>query len=233
MTWTVADVMTREVVVVEPDEDFKTCVRLLRSNRISALPVVERDSRRLVGVVSESDLLAKEREREVRRPFLGIRWEGDVAAAGRTAGDVMTSPAICVSSTATIPQAARLMYREAVKRLPVVDARGDVVGVVSRSDLLKTFLRGDESIQQDIAEEVLRKALSIDPGTVGIAVDRGVVRLTGNVETRSLADLVARMVERVEGTVAVENQLGWRLDDTKLRVDLPPGALQLSARERG
>ncbi|HET9780896.1 MAG TPA: CBS domain-containing protein [Candidatus Dormibacteraeota bacterium] len=231
MSWTVADVMTREVVVVEPDEDFKTCARLLRSNRISALPVVEPRSRRVVGVVSESDLLAKERRRGAKPPFLGLRWEDD-GSGGRTAGDVMTSSAVCVSVTATIPEAARLMYREGVKRLPVIDAKGDLVGIVSRSDLLKTFLRSDESIKEDIAEDVLRNSLSIDPRTVGVEVDRGVVRLSGTIESRSLVALVERMVARVEGTVAVENKLGYRFDDARIRVEEPPGSLQLSAQER-
>ncbi|HUY73951.1 MAG TPA: CBS domain-containing protein [Candidatus Dormibacteraeota bacterium] len=231
MSWTVSDVMTKDVVSVGPEEDFKTVARLMHLHEVSALPVVDQDGK-LVGIVSESDLLAKERERGANRPLLGLRWNEDNLAAARTAGDVMTSPAICIAPDATIPEAARLMYREAVKRLPVIDHNGDLQGIVSRADLLKTFTRSDESIRRDIIEEVLKKSLSIEPRAVRVDVFNGLVRLTGEVESKSLATLVVRMVERVEGTVAVDSKLTSRLDDSKIHVDPPARALQLSADER-
>jgi len=231
MSWTVSDVMTRDVVAVGPDEDFKTVARLMHLHEVSALPVVDPEGK-LVGIISESDLLAKERERGTNRPVLGLRMGEDNLATARTAGDVMTSPAICISPEASIPEAARLMYREAVKRLPVIDHNGDLQGIVSRADLLKTFTRSDESIRRDIIEEVLKKSLSIEPRTVRVDVLNGLVRLSGEVETRSLARLITRMVERIEGTVAVDSQLTGRLDDSKVHVDPPQRALQLSADER-
>ncbi len=231
MSWTVADVMTEDVVAVGPDEDFKTVARLMHLHEVSALPVVDHDGK-LVGIVSESDLLAKERERGANRPLLGLRWHEDNLAAARRAGDVMTSPAICIAPDASIPEAARLMYREAVKRLPVIDQTGDLLGIVSRADLLKTFTRSDESIRRDIIADVLKKSLSIDPRTVRVDVLNGLVRLSGEVESKSLATLVVKMVERVEGTVAVDSKLTSRLDDSKVHVDQPEGALQLSADER-
>jgi len=223
--------MTRDVVAVGPDEDFKTVARLMHLHEVSALPVVDPEGK-LVGIISESDLLAKERERGTNRPMLGLRRSEDNLAAARTAGDVMTSPAICISPEASIPEAARLMYREAVKRLPVIDHKGDLQGIVSRADLLKTFTRSDESIRRDIIEEVLKKSLSIEPRTVRVDVLNGLVRLSGEVETKSLARLITRMVERIEGTVAVDSQLTGRLDDSKVHVDPPQRALQLSADER-
>jgi|SRR5579864_138944 len=231
MSWTVADVMTKDVVVVGPDEDFKTCVRLMNLHEVSALPVVDRDGK-VIGVVSESDLLAKERERGVKRPLLGIRWVGDDRAGGRTAADTMTSPAICIRPTASIPEAARLMHREAVKRLPVVDEAGMVIGVVSRADLLKTFTRSDESIRRDVVDDVIEKTLFIDPKTVRIEVVNGLVRLSGELESKSLCDLVLRMAGRIEGTVGVESHLTYRLDDSRLHVESPSRSLQLSADER-
>ncbi|HYL08865.1 MAG TPA: CBS domain-containing protein [Candidatus Udaeobacter sp.] len=231
MKWSVANVMTRGVVVVGPDTDFKTCVRQMQEHQVSALPVVD-SGRRLVGIVSEADLLAKERRRGERRPLLGIRWEDDGAAAGRTAGEVMTSPAICISPEASIPEAARLMYREAVKRLPVVDAKGVVVGIVSRADLLKTFTRSDEAIRHDVVSDVITRALFLDPKSLHVEVVSGIVKLSGELETRSLCNLLVEMVGRIEGTVAVESKLTWRLDDSKLRVEKPPRSLQLSADER-
>lgn len=232
VSWTVADVMTKSVAVVRPDTDFKTCVRLLRANRISALPVVDQAGGQVLGIVSESDLLAKERGRGENPPFLGIRWQGGSTAEGRTAGDVMTTPAICIRPSAAIPEAARLMHREAVRRLPVIDANGKLIGIVTRTDLLKTFMRSDESIESDIVDNVLKKALFIDPKAVTVEVRDGLVRLGGELETKSLCDLVVRMVQRVEGTVGVESSLSYRLDDGRLRLEAPAGALRLSAQER-
>ena len=231
MRWTVADVMTRNVVVVRPDTDFKTCAVRMKEHHVSALPVVDQD-RKLVGIVSEADLLAKERRRGERRRLLGTPREEQGPAVGRTAGDVMSAPAICIAPDASIPQAARLMYREAVKRLPVVDAGGVVVGIVSRADLLKTYVRGDDAIKADIVGDVITRALFLDPGSVDVEVSNGVVKLSGELETRSLGRLLVEMAQRVEGTVAVESKLTWRFDDSRLRVEKPPRSLQLSADER-
>lgn len=230
MTWTVADVMTKEVVTVEFMADFKDCVNLMRAHRVSALPVVA-EGNRLIGIVSEADLLAKEEDRERNRSSV-MSSRRRRRAVARTAGSVMTAPAIAIGPSTTVPEAARTMHRERVKHLPVVDVEGRVVGIVSRSDLLKTFVRGDEEISRDIEEKVLRRMLFIDPRSVSIHVSHGVVRLTGEVETRSLAELVAQQVARVEGTVAVDSRLKFRLDDSTLRVGPPPGSLQLSASER-
>jgi CBS-domain-containing membrane protein len=230
MTWTVADVMTTSVVTVEPQTDFKTCVRKMSAHQVSALPVVDYD-RRLVGVVSESDLLAKERERDLG-PTLWNRVSGDVQAEGRTAAEVMTSPAICVSPTASIPEAARLMYREAVKRLPVVNEAGFLVGIVSRADLLKTFTRSDESIWRDIVDNVVKGALMIDPKSVKVEVVNGLVRLSGKLESKSLCRMLVRMVERVEGTVGVDSRLTFLFDDSHLKVEQPAQALHYTADQR-
>lgn len=223
--------MTRDVVVVEADDDFKTCVRLLNRHRISALPVVQRGTRRLVGVVSESDLLAKERERGMRPSFLAGRWIVEQGAAS-TAGELMTAPPITVGAASALPDAARLMYRKGVRRLPVVDAANNVIGIVSRADLLKPFIRSDESIRTDVVDDLLLKSLSIDPRTVDVTVDRGLVKIAGELETSSLAELVVRMIGRIEGTVGVESRLTYRFDDSRLHVEGPAGALQLSAQER-
>jgi CBS-domain-containing membrane protein len=230
MSWTVADVMTKDVVYVGPDEDFKSCAKLLRIHDISALPVVDAAGK-LIGVVSESDLLAKERERGAK-PTFGARWIGDPIASAKTAGEVMTSPAISIGPKATIPEAARLMYREAVKRLPVVDDEGVVVGIVSRADLLKTFTRSDESIHRDITDNIIKKALFIDPRDVRVVVTNGHVRLIGELETKSLCGLLIQMVGRVEGTVGLTSELTYKLNDTHLGVEPPPRSLQLSADER-
>jgi CBS domain-containing protein len=133
---------------------------------------------------------------------------------------------------ATLAEAARLMHKRGVKRLPVVDAAGRLVGIVSRHDLLKAFLRGDDSIRREICEDVLENALWIEPDSVEVTVRDGVVTLVGELETRSLVGLVDRLVGAVEGVVAVDPRLAFRFDDTNAKPQLPPMALQLSAGER-
>jgi CBS domain-containing protein len=227
MPWTVGDVMTTEVVTVDVNTDFKTCVDMLRANRISAMPVVDVDF--VLGIVSEFDLLLKE---EGRDPFAHLKRRQSSQANARTAGDMMTHPALCIGSGASIADAARLMHKRAVKRLPVVDAHGRLVGIVSRHDLLKSFLRSDESIRREVADDLLARALWIDPGAVTVSVQDGVVAVAGELETKSLADLVTRLAGSVDGVVGVDSRLGFRLDDTHIKASLPPMALQLSATER-
>jgi len=230
MSWNVSDVMTKDVVVVGPDEDFKGCAKLLQVHGISALPVVEAGT--LIGIVSEADLLAMERERDAPHAPSVRRKGGEPVSGARMARDVMTSPAIFIRASASIPEAARLMYRESVKRLPVLDEQGALVGIVSRADLLKTFTRSDESIHRDVSENIVKKALFIDPRAVRVVVTNGYVRLMGELETRSLCLMLEQMVQRVEGTVGVTNELTFKLDDSHLRVDIPPRSLQLAADER-
>lgn len=227
MPWTVGDVMTKAVITVGPEADFKTCVDLLRGHRISAMPVVDGDF--VLGIVSEFDLLLKE---EGRDPFTHLKRRHSAQAKARTAGDVMTHPALCIGPGASITDAARLMHKRAVKRLPVVNAQGRLVGIVSRHDLLKSFLRSDESIRREIAEDLLERALWIDSQAVTVRVRDGVVALTGQLETRSLAALVTRLAASVDGVVGVDSMITFRLDDSHLKAELPPNALHLASSER-
>jgi CBS domain-containing protein len=228
MAWTVGDVMTKEVVTVGVETDFKACVDLLRAHGISAIPVVDGDF--VLGIISEFDLLLKEESREPDA-HLGRRQERQ--ATGRTAGDVMSSPALCVGMSASLAGAARLMHKRSVKRLPVVDTQGRLVGIVSRHDLLKAFLRSDESIRREVAEDVLGGALWIDPRSFDVKVQDGVVTVTGEVESKSLAQLLTRLVAAVAGVVDVESMLTFRLDDTHLKPEPAQLAQRLSADERG
>jgi CBS domain-containing protein len=227
MPWTVGDVMANDVVTVGLDTDFKTCVDLLRAKGVSALPVVDGDY--VLGIVSEHDLLLKEENRD---SGVHLRRREANQARGRTARDVMTSPALCVGLEASLAETARLMHKRAVKRLPVLDSTGRLVGIVSRHDLLKVFLRSDDSIRHEVCKDLLEKALWIDSRAVDVDVRDGVVALTGELETKSLADLLTRLVGAVEGVVGVDSKLAFRLDDTHVKSPLPPMALQLSADER-
>ncbi|WP_394437000.1 CBS domain-containing protein [Streptomyces sp. SGAir0957] len=198
----VSDVMTHTVVAVGREAPFKEVVALMKQWRISALPVVEGESR-VVGVVSEADLLPKEEFRDAdpdRREQ--ARRRADLAKAGAvTAGELMTSPAVCVRPDATLAEAARTMAHRQIKRLPVVNAENMLEGVVSRSDLLKVFLRADE----DIAEEVSRTVVAyLFPGQhVTVTVREGVVTFGGTLRNRNLVPVAARLARAVEGVVDI------------------------------
>ncbi|MFI6409417.1 CBS domain-containing protein [Streptomyces sp. NPDC050548] len=201
--YTVSDVMTHTAVAIGSEAPFKEIVELLDQWKVSAVPVLAGEGR-VVGVVSEADLLAKEEYRGA--------VEGDTpipAKAGAvTAGELMSAPAVTVHADATLAEAARIMARRHVKRLPVVDAVGFLQGVVSRSDLLKVFLRGDEEIAEEIRHHVLgRLPVTTD---LTVSVTEGVVTLGGVLTDRSLVPVVARAVRAVEGVVDIRLDLTHR-----------------------
>ncbi|MFI6931842.1 CBS domain-containing protein [Streptomyces sp. NPDC050287] len=195
---TVSDVMTHAVVAVGRDAPFKEIVELMDRWRVSALPVLEGEGR-VVGVVSEADLLAKEefRDHDGRMSELA-----DLAKAGAvTAGELMSTPAVTVHADALLAEAARIMARRRVKRLPVVDAVGMLQGVVSRSDLLKVFLRPDEDLADEIRHTVLSHVAAASDVT--LTVEGGVATLGGALSDRALVPVLARAVRAVEGVVDV------------------------------
>jgi CBS domain-containing protein len=230
MSWTVGAVMTREVVSVRPDTPYKAVVERMLERRISALPVVDAAGQ-VLGVVSQADLMLKE---EKPRHLGGalVHPRGDEARAmARNAVALMTAPAITVRQDASLTEAARLMHHRHVKQLPVVDAAGSLVGIVNRADVLRAFARSDESIETEVREDVLLRTLAIDPETVTVTVRDGVVRLEGELETRSLVRILERLVLGVEGVIGLDDELRWALDDTHLHPDSPPDEERLSARE--
>ncbi|QLH25292.1 CBS domain-containing protein [Streptomyces sp. Rer75] len=201
----VSDVMTRTVVAVGRDAPFKEIVQTLGQWRVSAMPVLEGEGR-VVGVVSEADLLPKEELRDSDPDrFEQMRRLPDLAKARAvTAEELMSTPAVTVHTDATLAEAARVMAVRRVKRLPVVDAEGMLRGIVSRGDLLKVFLRADE----DIEEEVRRTVVScLFPGLghdVHVRVNEGVVTLSGELHDTALIPVAARLARAVEGVVDVE-----------------------------
>jgi CBS domain-containing protein len=219
--WTVEDVMVEDVVTVTPSTPFKVLVEKLWSRGVSGLPVVD-EAGRPVGIVSESDLLAKQEHGAGPEAMQWARHLSRVAAdqgpdaaeaalmelskaIGRTAADVMTSPVVTIGLDASLTEAATLMHRRGLKRLPVVDARGRLAGIVSRADLLKAFLRSDETIEAD-ARAVLRAVLS-DPEAVSVAVVDGIVTLTGDVASQPEAEAVVTRVEALPGVIGVQDHL--------------------------
>lgn len=222
----VRDVMTTPVVTVSDSASFKEIVRLLHEHRISALPVVDAEGR-IVGVVSEADLLLKEEYVPGQKGTgaliaLGRKRLERRKAAGLVARQLMTQPAVTVRPEAPVQEAARLMHGRRVKRLPVVDEEGRVVGIVSRADLLKVFLRSDEEIQEEVTDRILYRTLWLEPGTVRAKVRDGIVHLEGTIEQRSMIPVVVALVQGVDGVVGVDNRLEYLVDDVSQRPTLPP-----------
>jgi CBS-domain-containing membrane protein len=171
--------MTRDVACAHEDTSYKELVKLLASRRVSAVPVV--DSRgHVLGVVSEADLLPKQEQpaRPVARLLSARRRRRDrVKAEATVAAELMTRPAVTVDPLATVTEAARRMHRAGVKRLPVVDVVGRLVGIVSRVDLLSAFLRPEEELRREIVEDVIFGDLLMAPNRFDVDVQDGVVTL--------------------------------------------------------
>lgn len=217
-TWQVDDVMTTDVATVRESTPYREIVDLMASRHISAVPVVD-DFRRVVGVISEADLLYKVEligEPHERRIFEGRRRHAARVKADATlAHELMTAPAVTVLSGTPLVAAAKQMDRERVKRLPVTDDLGRLIGIVSRGDLLKVHMRPDEDIKRDVIDEVLKRVLAVDDGLVDVAVADGVVTLSGRLDRRSSTEIAARLAAQVSGVVRVADGLTYEFDDVK------------------
>ncbi|MET8630530.1 CBS domain-containing protein [Kitasatospora sp. NPDC004669] len=212
----VGELMTHAVVHVRPDTGFKEVARLLAEHDITSVPVLDQEDRP-VGLVSEAGLLLNEAAQEdpaglLLAPDLPPRDRARSRAV--TAEGLMTSPAVCARPEWTVVEAARVMQRDKLKRLPVVDEAGRLVGIVSRSDLLRVFLRQDRAIREELRGDVLERTLGLSPGTVDVQVHEGRVTLTGTVEHRALVSVVERLCRGVDGVVDVTSHLDHRTDAT-------------------
>ncbi|MFB7596173.1 CBS domain-containing protein [Streptomyces sp. NPDC056160] len=204
---TVGDLMTPSVVSVRPGTPFKEIARILDEYEITAVPVAD-DQDRPVGVVSEADLLRKQ-----------------TSGGGATsAGDLMTSPAVVAEPDWHAVRAARTMERHKVKRLPVVDGNGRLIGVISRSDLVQLFLRRDHAIQEEIVEDVVVRTLGLPPSALGVEVAEGRVTLSGTVAHEHLVPILVRLCESVDGVVEVVDRLGPGQDEAAGRAPEHSGA---------
>jgi CBS domain-containing protein len=221
----IKDVMTREVVAVAPETPLKEVAATLVEHGISGVPVVDPDGH-VLGVVSEGDVLFKERG----EPAKGgpLKWLLDSSTYARalkvdatTAREAMTSPALTISPFRSLSEAARRMSDKGVNRLPVVE--NDVlVGIVTRADLVRAFVRSDEEIAAEIEEDVFERALWIQPGTLELDVQEGVVTVHGQVEAHSDARVLEKLILRVPGVVSLASEVTWRVDDLVRR---PVGAM--------
>ncbi|MEV0570422.1 CBS domain-containing protein [Dactylosporangium sp. NPDC050588] len=215
--WNVADVMTIGAISVQEDTPFKEIVDLLEAHEINAVPVVDAHDR-VVGVVSSADLVPKIEfagDDDHPRLFEGRHTRQARGKAHATAaGELMNAPAVTVLSTTSVVAAARIMETDELKRLPVVDDLGRLIGMVTRRDLLKVFLRTDEDIRREILTEAVDDLVGIDRSQLRVEVDDGVVTLLGEVDRGSLVAPLVRQIERVDGVVDVVSHLSFDRDDT-------------------
>ena len=201
MSWDVGAVMTKDVVTIDPQTSFKTCVRLMRMHGVGALPVVAEG--RLVGIVTMTDLMLKE-----FRPTVRERYEHrDGGERSLTAQGLMTEKVVTVGPDEPLVTAVRLMFEHRISRLPVVDMARGLLGVISRSDILRVFLRSDLSIRREINDELLADFPLVGRGRISPDVRDGVVTLEGEVEAGALTSVLLRLVASVPGVVGVRNHL--------------------------
>jgi CBS domain-containing protein len=213
MSAVVRDVMSTHVVAVKKDAPFKEMAARLRQYRVSAFPVVD-DDRKVIGVVSEADLLTKEAlvagAGLQPGPISGLLHRKELWKAGAvTAADLMSRPPVTITPEEPVTRAARLMYSCKIKRLPVVDAENHLVGIVSRADVLNVYSRPDEDIMREITEKVILNEFLCDPGRFDVSVKNGIVTLEGNPETIADGHAIVAEVWHVEGVVSVRDRLTY------------------------
>ncbi len=223
----VRDVMTTSVVSVGPSTPLKQVAQLLVDHRISGVPVVDVDGA-VLGLVTEADFLVKE-QGDATIPQPRFAWLlGDspqsraqlAKFAATNAGEAMTTPAITTDPGRTISEAARLMSERRVNRLPVVE-NGKLVGIVTRADIVRVYVRSDTELTQTIRQDVPLRALWLDPALFAVEVHDGRVSISGGVGRRSTAEMAERFIRMVPGVVEVDADISWSMDDSEIE---PPSA---------
>jgi CBS domain-containing protein len=209
--------MTTHVHVAGAQAPFKVLVRLIEENKVSAIPIVDHQGVP-IGIVSEADLLLKERRHELEseadllRPRK--RRNERAKAEGTVASEVMTSPAITVPADTTLSEAARMMQKKNVRRLVVVDQRGHIAGIVSRSNLLQVFLRTDDELRDEIVGALVPALALSSPEGIGVDVRSNIVTLSGEVDRKSDVEILTRLARELDGVVDVVDHLKYVWDDT-------------------
>lgn len=228
----IREVMTTDPVTVTPPTPLKYVADLLVTRKVGAIPVVSLQ-RKVLGIITETDLLRKEElQRDPDAPHsvhLSYRARRDMATA-QTAGEIMSPAPVTVRPDATVAEAARLMDRHDVTCLPVTDENGSLLGVVGPRNILQVFLRPDDEIRAEVVRDVLVGYFGTNPALVQVEVTDGVVRMSGELERKSMLDFIRSAVRAVDGVIGVEGELGYAIDDTR---PLPPPERDESPLTRG
>ena len=221
----VRDIMTTDPLTTTPRTSLKEAARAMVRHKVSGLPVI--DGEKLVGMVTEGDFLRQEanRDQPYRLSLLdAIFGDGPAESpAAETVEEVMSENVISITAEATIGEAARIMAQRKVKRLPVVDQEGELIGIISRADVVNAFTKPDEVIEDEIREDIIRRLLFLDPDDLGVDVSDGVVTLSGQMESRTESQLLEELSRRVSGVIRVESQLAFTVDDRKVGRAYPLG----------
>jgi len=210
---TVKDVMSTHVIAARPSAPYKELAAMLRNQRVSAFPVID-DDNKVIGVVSESDLLAKEAlEGTVPMTLQSMtRQRVQSQVNGVIAADLMTKPVVTIGPDEPVTHAARLMYNQRVKRLPVVSDDGTLIGIVTRSDVLSVYGRPDADIQREVNQDLIQGTYRSDPGRFTVTVKDGIVTIEGTPETTAVGHDIIGTARHVEGVVAVRDRLSYPSD---------------------
>ena len=215
----VSEVMTVDVATTTPDTPLRDAARMLAERGISGLPVVDAEGS-VIGVVSEADVLAKARRGAENGSGAIARLihrgpdEAETKHEARFVSEAMTSPAVTTVAFSSVATAAGRMIEHGVNRLPVLDGRGRLVGIVTRADLVRAFARTDDQIAAEAREEIaLQQAWAGDDNIVDIAVTDGDVLVTGPVRRRSDAELIPQIIRQVPGVIDVRSELTWSEED--------------------
>ena len=206
----VKDVMSTRVIAVRQGAAYKDMAAMLHEQRVSAFPVIDNDNK-VIGIVSETDLLTKEAlEGTVPRTLQSLthqRVRSQVNAV--TAGDLMSKPAVTIGPDESVTYAARLMFNMRVKRLPVVRGDGTLIGIVTRSDVLSVYSRPDAVIERQVTQDLILGTFLCDPARFTVTVKDGIVTIAGEPETKVVGLDIIDAVRHAEGVVAVRDRLSY------------------------
>jgi CBS domain-containing protein len=210
MRTTVGEVMTQRVVALREDAEYKDIVTALRRYRVSACPVID-EGGRVIGLVSEADLLYKQTDPAMPTGLHRLNWRlhEQTKATAVTAAELMTAPAVVIVPSAPVATAAKIMQDQLLKRLPVVDSDGCLIGIVTRSDVLSVFERSDADIWDEVIKVLVDEEFALDPGSFDITVRSGVVTLGGLIEQRETALKLLGRIRNTEGVVGVRDRLSY------------------------
>jgi len=209
----VLDIMSIDVLTVSPEESLKAAARLMVERGVSGLPVVNAEGK-LVGIITEADFLEREADRSHRRLLDALMHKPDTVSEAETVGQVMSTHPVVIYPEASVTEAARVMSHHHVKRLPVVNDEGRLQGIISRGDVVTVFTRPDDVIEDEVREDIIDRVLLLDGDSIDVAVDEGMVKLSGRLPTRTDKRLLEEMVRRVDGVVSMESDVTFEIDDT-------------------
>jgi len=228
----VKQIMTKLVVSLSPEETIHQAAAKLAANGISGAPVVENDE--VIGMVSEADILHAvapvfpKRRRSILEILVNTKnFRPMHPPWGPLVRDVMSTMVIFdVSPEASIWEAASLMENRGVKRVPVIDDRGRLVGIVSRADIVRAMGRADSAIASDVLEtlEILGPEVFEN---LEVKVDQGVATIRGEADRKSTKRIALRLVRRVPGVLQVRDELTYNKDDSKTKVELSQSDLDV------